>query len=77
MKIHEDLVFDARSGNILGYVNTGSINSKLRAFEAHMTGKTNENEVATHMLALCVRGIFIDLEYPIAQFPTTGTVDFT
>ena len=61
MKIHEDLVFDVQSGNIIGYVDTGDINSKLKHFEAHVTGKTHDNEVATHMLALYVRGIFTNL----------------
>ena len=32
----------------------------------------NERIVATHMLALMVRGIFFKMDIPIAQFSTTG-----
>ena len=34
--------------------------------------KDEPTELATHMLTLMVRGIFINLEYPYASFPTTG-----
>ena len=72
MKICEDLVFDTESGTVIGYVDTGDINLKLKDFEARVKGKTHESEVATHMLTLYVRGIFTNLGYPLAQFPTAG-----
>lgn len=49
MKICEDLVFDTESGTVIGYVDTGDINLKLKDFEARVKGKTHESEVATHI----------------------------
>jgi hypothetical protein len=74
MKIKEGLVFDRESNQIIGYVDTGDINSKLKSFEASINKGSGKEDVATHMLALCIRGIFKKLEYPIAQFPTTSTL---
>ena len=73
MKIQESLVFDSKSGNIIGYVDVGDMNMQLKNFEANLEEKAQEKEVATHMLMLYVRGIFTKMEYPLAQFPTTGT----
>lgn len=72
MKIHEDIVFE-KSGEIVGYVNTGDFNNKLRDFELRC--KSEETDlIATHMLTLMIRGIFIKMQFPYAQFPTKGTV---
>ena len=70
MKIHEDLVFD-RSGEVIGYTDTGDINNKLRSLEHRCKG-VEQDEIATHMLTLMVTGMFIKLQFPYAQFPTTG-----
>ena len=70
MKIHEDLVFD-RDGEIVGFVDTGDFNNKLRLLEERCNG-SDTDEIATHMLTLMVRGIFIKLNFPYAQFPTSG-----
>ena len=51
MKIHEGLVFDAMSGNIIGYVDTGDMNEKLKKFEISLTGKVQKKKVTTHILA--------------------------
>ena len=72
MKVQENLVFDNDSGNIIGYVNVGDINSMLKSFESQLKDEAPEKEVATHMLVLYVRGIFLKMEYPLAQFSTTG-----
>ena len=70
MKIHEDLVFD-RNGKIIGSVDVGDFNNKIRSFEQRCKN-SNNNEIATHMLTLMIRGIFIRLNFPYAQFPTSG-----
>jgi hypothetical protein len=72
MKIQEGLVFDAESGHITGYVDTGDMNTMFKCFEVCMKGKDDHHSksVATHMLAVCVRGIFLKMDYPLAQFPT-------
>lgn len=72
MKVHEDLVFD-RSGTVIGFTDTGDINNKLRSLEQHCKG-AELDEIATHMLTLMVLGIFVRLQFPYAQFPTTGAL---
>ena len=73
MKIREGLVFDNVTGNIIGYVETGDMNSMLSSFESRMKGEQEIQEIATHMLVVCVRGIFMKLDYPLGQFATTST----
>ncbi len=70
MKVREDLVFD-RSGTVIGFTDTGDINNKLRSLEQCCKG-AEQDEIATHMLTLMVLGIFFRLQFPYAQFPTTG-----
>jgi hypothetical protein len=72
MKVKEGLVFDHTTGSVIGYADTGDMNSMLKSFEAEITGKLMKRDIATHMLAVCVRGIFINLDYPLGQFSTTA-----
>ena len=44
------------------------MNEKLKKFEISLTGKVQKKEAATHIVC----GIFVRLEYTLAQFPTTG-----
>ena len=76
MKIHEDLVFDKHGRNLLGFINLGSINEQLQELEKEtLTTKPHEN-IATHMLTVMVRGVFIKLEFPFASFPTKGLTSY-
>ena len=78
MKIHEGLVFNSETGSIVGFVDTGDMNSRIKSFEAHVLGKEEgAREVASLMLALCVRGIFVKLDYLIGQFPTSSKLYFS
>jgi hypothetical protein len=72
MKIHEGLVFDNQTELIIGFVDTGDLNKKFKSFEAHLQKEEVDEQVATHILAVCVRGIFMKLEYPLGHFPTKG-----
>ena len=78
MKIREDLVFDKTTGQITGFVDYGEsyLNShfaKLKKQCQHYQRlNIDETSVATHTLTLLVRGIYIKLEFPFAQFATTG-----
>jgi hypothetical protein len=75
MKVQEGLVFSGDEGVIIGYVDTGEMNSKFRSYELDAkSGKELDIEVATHMLVVYARGVFLKLEYPLAQFPTTSTI---
>lgn len=73
MRIHEGLVFNAKTGTVIGFVDTGEMNTKLKEFEAHVNGvEEPQTETTTHMLAVCIRGIFMKLDYPAGHFPTAS-----
>ena len=69
VKIKEDLVYNRNTFELIGFVNLGQFNNQL------MSLNSSDNDfdpkfVATHMLVFMVRGLFIDLEFPYAQFAT-------
>lgn len=73
MKIREDLVFNKHTSELVGFIDLGGINNVLTELERQCTNPDSlEDVVATHMLTFMVRGIFSDLEFPYAQFPTNG-----
>ena len=74
MKVQEDLVFDKTGCNLLGFVNLGEVNNELEVLERQLRNDVQETceTIATHMLTLMVRGIFIKMEFPYANFPTQG-----
>ena len=72
MKIQEDLVFDKNGHNLLGFVNLGGINEQLQELEKETQSAQPHKNLATHMLTVMVRGIFLKLEFPFASFPTQG-----
>ena len=75
MKIREDLVYDKNGCHLHGFVNLGDINDQLLLLEqsTHCTVTDKPHtQLATHMLTIMVRGIFIKLEFPYASFPTPG-----
>ena len=60
---------------IIGYVDIGDINNELLKFEQSCNDESSETPgsplpVAKHMLVFMVRGLFIDLKFPYAQFAT-------
>lgn len=69
MKIKESLVYDKNGVKIIGFVDLGTLTNQLLEFEQSYNQSTHI-PVATHMLVLMVRGIFMHLEYPYAHFPT-------
>ena len=73
VKIQEDLVYDKTGSNLLGFVNLGEVNDQLKQLEQEAGSQTESHkQLATHMLTLMVRGIFIKLNFPYASFPTQG-----
>jgi len=76
MKIREDLVFDKNTGIIKGFVDYGqqSLDSRFSALAEECSNNSvlKKRTVATHMLTMMVRGIFFKLNFPFAQFATTG-----
>ena len=68
MKIKEGLVYNKFSGKIIGFTQLGDVNDSLLRLE-------QEGEcpsVSKYCLALMVRGIFCNLEFPYAHFRTVG-----
>ena len=68
MSIHEDLVYDKHSGELIGYTNLGDINNHLLAFEKSLSDP-GPPEIANSMLMFMVQGLFIPLQFPYCQFP--------
>ena len=67
VKIKEDLVYDKNTAEIIGFTNLGDINNQLLELERSETG--SQCPLATNMLVFMVRGLFLKLEFPYAQFP--------
>ena len=70
VKVKEGIVYDKHECRIVGFVDFGDVNNALLAFERSMNGDADRT-VAKHMLVFMVRGIFIKLQFPYAQYPTT------
>ena len=58
-------MYDSKTFELIGYINQPTMKSSDSEFD--------QNSVATHMLVFMVRGVFIDLEFPYAQFATKTT----
>ena len=56
---------------IIGFVDIGNVNNELLSFEQSCQDSHSvEPQVAKHMLVFMVRGLFIPLNFPYAQFAT-------
>lgn len=67
MKVKEDIVFN-KSGDIVGFVSTSNMDDMLRKLEKNCEG----DQIANHVLALMIRGVFVKFNFEFAQFPTRG-----
>ena len=75
MKVKENLVYNKHTGEVVGFVNLGEINNDLLRLENsifHQHKQCQPNAIATHLLVILVRGIFIKLNFPYAHFATEG-----
>lgn len=74
MKVQENLVYDRTGQRLHGFVNLGDVNSDLVALESELCSDKNPSDnIASHVLTLMIRGIFFNLEFPYANFPTQGS----
>ena len=71
VRIKEDLVYDKHSSRIIGFINVGNVNNQLLELERLEDGKGNQC-IAKHLLVFMVRGLFLRLEFPYAQFPCSS-----
>lgn len=74
MKVQEDLVYDKTGKNLFGFVNNGNVNSEIENLEMQLKDEVTDpvESIATHMLTVMVRGLFVKMEFPYANFPTEG-----
>ena len=72
MKVKENLVYDKHETNVIGFVDIADVNNEIAELENECSSSNFGplKAVATHMLVLMVRGIFIKLEFPYAHFPS-------
>ena len=68
-EIKQSLVYDKHGSQVIGFVDLGSFNEQLADLEGR-EGDSGHAPVATHMLALMIRGMFLTLNFPYAHFPT-------
>ena len=69
MHIREDLVYNKHSGELIGLMNLGDINSHLLRFARSLSDEDQQMEpLAKTMFTIMVRGLFTRLQFPYAQF---------
>ena len=68
MHIREGVVYDKHSGALLGYTDLGNMNNLLMEFEQSLASDAPPESLSKTMLVLMVRGLFILLQFPYAQF---------
>ena len=69
IKVKEKLVYDKYETKVIGFVELGDVNDQLDKLQSGNL----KPEVATYVLTIMVLGIFINLRFPYANFPTTST----
>lgn len=72
MKIKEGIVYDKNECIIIGFTDLGNVNNTLQKFEETINDNYSGSDVAKQMLVFMVRGVFIKLRFPYAQYPTRG-----
>ncbi len=60
----EKLVYDKFETRVIGFVKLGEVNDQLDKLE------NATPDIATCVLTIMVRGIFINLRFPYANFPS-------
>ena len=71
MYVREELVYQKNTGRLVGFVNIGDINTHLLDFERSLKeDASSEPQLATTMVVFMVRGLFTQLRFPYAQFPS-------
>ena len=67
VKVKEGIVYDKHDYKSIGFVDVGDVNNALLDYERSINGE-NGRMVAKYMLVFMVRGIFIKLNFPYAQY---------
>ncbi|CAC5406376.1 THAP9 [Mytilus coruscus] len=69
VKVKSELVYCSETGRLIGFCDLGSINNAIYIF---CINETVESDIATHILAIMIRGIFSRLECVVAHYPCKG-----
>ena len=74
MKLKEGLVYDKHSDRLVGFVALHDISNHLLEVERQCQASYTPlpPTLASHMLLVFIRGVFIHLNFPLAQFPSHG-----
>ena len=70
IKVKSELVYDKHSGELIGFIDLDSMSNSLIHMEECI--KEEAKKLATHILVVMVRGISVDLKFPLAHFATNG-----
>ena len=71
VKVKEGLVYDKQECKLIGFIDVGDINNYLLAFERSILDDQSP-KLAKQMLVFMVRGLITPLEFPYAQYATSG-----
>ena len=71
VRVKEQLVYDKYTSQIIGFVDLGEVNNELLDMERSEKGEVHQC-VAKNILVFMVRGMFLKLEFPYAQFPCSS-----
>jgi len=72
MKIKEDFMYNKNTGEMIEFINLGDINNATQ--DLQKDNDADHPPVATHLLTFMVRGVFTNLEFPIAHFGTDNLI---
>ena len=70
IKIKDKLVYNRASGELIGYVELGDINTALQQLESDSGSKKDEKQIATHALCFMARSLVSKNCMPVAQYAT-------
>ena len=71
MHVKQELVYNKSTGELVGFVNLGDVNTHLLELEKSLSSSPDEPSeiLASTVLAFMVKGLFSPLEFPYAHFP--------
>ena len=70
MKLKEGLVYNKHELEVIGFVDLGDVSNQLMKLERECLNDEDNPPLATHILTIMVRGIFVPFKFPYAHFPT-------
>ena len=77
MKIKDGLVYNSSTGKLIGFIQHDNINEEIDTIVNECTQSPSKAPpLATHMLALMVRGIFLNLQEVFAFYPCDGFTSY-